>query len=109
MLWSDGRAGNGRGRKTIKLWQRKASPGEWKRQLPGWGIIRLRLIADPQRGEAMIIGIKSKREFMDEVKEDWLAIDRGESVPGPVTREYFETAEDLAAAVAKKKNPGNRK
>ena len=39
------------------------------------------------------VGIKSKKDFMEEVERDWLAIDRGEPIPQPVTRIYFESAE----------------
>jgi len=42
------------------------------------------------------VGIKSKKDFMDEVERDWLAIDRGEPAPEPVARIYFESAEALS-------------
>lgn len=50
------------------------------------------------------IGIKSKKDFMDDVKRDWLAIDRGEPVPEPVTRIYFESAEALSRVITKQRH-----
>jgi predicted transcriptional regulator len=49
------------------------------------------------------IGIKSKKKFMEEVERDWLAIDRGESIPQPVTRIYFESAEALSRVITKQR------
>ena len=49
------------------------------------------------------IGIKSKKDFMAEVERDWLAIDRGEPVPEPVTRIYFESAEALSRVLTRQR------
>lgn len=49
------------------------------------------------------IGIKSKNDFMEEVKRDWLAIDRGEPIPQPVTRIYFESAEALSRVLTRQR------
>ena len=51
-----------------------------------------------------IVGIKSKKDFMEDVKRDWLAIDRGEPVPGPVTRIYFESAEAFSRVITKQRH-----
>ena len=50
------------------------------------------------------IGIKSKKDFMEEVERDWLAIDRGEPIPQPVTRIYFESAEALTRVITKQRH-----
>lgn len=50
------------------------------------------------------IGIKSKKEFIDDVKLEWLAIDRGESVQLPITRIYFESAEALSKVITKQRH-----
>ncbi len=44
--------------------------------------------------------IKSKDDFLNELEKDWVAIDNGLVVPGPVKREYFET-EEVAVLVKK--------
>lgn len=49
------------------------------------------------------IGIKNKDDFFNEVERDWLAIDRGESVPQPVTRIYFESAEALSRVLTRQR------
>lgn len=50
------------------------------------------------------IGIKSRKDFMDDVKRDWMAIDRGEQVAGPVTKIYFESAEALSRVITKQRH-----
>lgn len=50
------------------------------------------------------IGIKSKKAFMEEIKRDWLAVDRGEPVPQPVTRIYFESADALSRVITKQRH-----
>lgn len=50
------------------------------------------------------IRIKSKKDFMEEVERDWLAIDRGEPIPQPVTRIYFESAEALSRVITKQRH-----
>ncbi len=50
------------------------------------------------------IGIKSRKEFMDDVKRDWLAIDRGEPVSEPATRIYFESAEALSRVITRQRH-----
>ena len=42
------------------------------------------------------IGIISTDDFFVELERDWQAIDRGDTVPGPVRRVYFESAEALS-------------
>lgn len=54
--------------------------------------------------DVTIIGIKSKKEFMEEVERDWLAVDRGEPVPQPVTRIYFESAEALSKVITRQRH-----
>jgi len=50
------------------------------------------------------IGIKSTDDFFKEVERDWLAIDRGEPVPQPVTRIYFESAEALSRVITRQRH-----
>jgi predicted transcriptional regulator len=50
------------------------------------------------------IGIKSPKDFMADIERDWMAIDRGESVPGPVTKIYFESAEALSRVITKQRH-----
>lgn len=50
------------------------------------------------------IGIKSKKDFMEEVERDWLAIDRGEPIPQPVARIYFESAEALSRVITRQRH-----
>jgi predicted transcriptional regulator len=49
------------------------------------------------------IGIKSTDDFFKDVERKWTAIDRGEPVPGPVTRIYFESAEALARVLTRQR------
>lgn len=42
------------------------------------------------------IGITSTDDFFVELERDWQAIDRGDTVHGPVHRVYFESAEALS-------------
>ena len=50
------------------------------------------------------IVIKSRKDFMNDVKRDWLAIDRGESVPEPVSRICFESAEALSKVITRQRH-----
>lgn len=50
------------------------------------------------------IGIKSTNDFFSEVEKKWLAIDRGEPAPEPVTKIYFESAEALSRVITKQRH-----
>jgi predicted transcriptional regulator len=50
------------------------------------------------------IGIKSKQEFFGELERDWVAIDKGEKVPVPVHRVYFESAEVLTKVITRQRH-----
>ena len=50
------------------------------------------------------IGIKSTDDFFKDVEQTWQAIDRGEPVPGPVTRIYFESAEALSRVITRQRH-----
>jgi len=50
------------------------------------------------------IAIKNTDSFFAELERDWTAIDRGESVPGPVHRVYFESAEALSRVLTKQRH-----
>ena len=50
------------------------------------------------------IGIKGTDAFFVELERDWTAIDRGETVPGPVTRVYFESAEALSRVLTRQRH-----
>ncbi len=50
------------------------------------------------------IGIKSTDDFFGELERDWTAIDRGETVPGPVHRVYFESAEALSRVLTRQRH-----
>jgi len=49
------------------------------------------------------IGIKSTENFLKDVERTWVAIDRGEPAPLPVTRIYFESAEALARVLTRQR------
>ena len=49
------------------------------------------------------IGIKSTEDFLKNVERTWVAIDRGEPAPLPVTRIYFESAEALARVLTRQR------
>ena len=49
------------------------------------------------------LAIKSKNDFIDEVKRDWMAIDKGEPAPEPVRRIYFESAEALSRVLTRQR------
>ncbi len=50
------------------------------------------------------ITIKSTDDFFSELERDWLAIDKGETVPGPVHRVYFESAEALSKILTRQRH-----
>jgi len=50
------------------------------------------------------IGIKGTADFFTELERDWTAIDRGESVSGPVHRVYFESAAALSRVLTKQRH-----
>lgn len=50
------------------------------------------------------IGIKGTNEFFAELERDWTALDRGEPVPGPVHRIYFESAEALSRVLTRQRH-----
>jgi len=50
------------------------------------------------------ITIRNKKDFIDEVKRDWMAIDRGLPAPEPVTRIYFESAEALSRVLTRQRH-----
>ena len=50
------------------------------------------------------IGIKGTDEFFAELERDWTAIDGGESVPGPVHRISFESAEALSRVLTRQRH-----
>lgn len=50
------------------------------------------------------IAIKNTDSFFAELEKDWMAIDRGEVVPGPVHRVYFESAEALSRVLTKQRH-----
>ncbi len=49
------------------------------------------------------IGIKSIVDFIKDVERTWVAIDRGEPAPLPVTRIYFESAEALSRVITRQR------
>ena len=49
------------------------------------------------------IGIKSTDDFFKDFERKWIAIDRGEPVPVPVTKIYFESAEALARVLTRQR------
>ncbi|MDD2734212.1 MAG: hypothetical protein PHF56_09745 [Desulfuromonadaceae bacterium] len=50
------------------------------------------------------IVIKGTNEFFSELEKDWTAIDRGEVVPGPIHRVYFESAEALSRVLTRQRS-----
>lgn len=50
-----------------------------------------------------IIGIKDKDQFFAELGRDFAALDRGEAIPGPVHRIYFESADALARVLTRQR------
>lgn len=50
------------------------------------------------------IAIKNTDSFFAELEKDWTAIDRGETVPGPVHRVYFESAEALSKVLTRQRH-----
>jgi predicted transcriptional regulator len=50
------------------------------------------------------IGIKGTDEFFAELKRDWTAIDRGETVPGSIHRVYFESSEALSRVLTRQRH-----
>jgi len=50
------------------------------------------------------IGIQGTDSFFAELERDWTAIDRGESVSGPVHRVSFESAEALSRVLTKQRH-----
>ena len=50
------------------------------------------------------IGIKGTDAFFVELERGWTAIDRGETVPGPVHRVYFESAEALSRVLTRQRH-----
>jgi predicted transcriptional regulator len=50
------------------------------------------------------ISIQGTDDFFSELEKDWTAIDRGESVSGPVHRVYFESAEALSRVLTKQRH-----
>ncbi|MBV5339144.1 MAG: MarR family transcriptional regulator [Deltaproteobacteria bacterium] len=50
------------------------------------------------------IAIKSTDVFFAELEKDWMAIDRGDTVPGPVHRVYFASAEALSKVLTKQRH-----
>jgi predicted transcriptional regulator len=49
------------------------------------------------------IAIKNTGSFFAELEKDWTAIDRGEAIPGPVHRVYFESAEALSKVLTRQR------
>jgi predicted transcriptional regulator len=49
------------------------------------------------------IGIKNKDQFFTELEQDWRAIDRGEKIPEPIHRVYFESAEVLSRVLTRQR------
>ena len=43
-------------------------------------------------------------KYFKDVEQTWLAIDRGEPVPEPVTRIYFESAEALSRVITRQRH-----
>jgi predicted transcriptional regulator len=50
------------------------------------------------------IAIKNTDSFFAELEKDWTAIDRGETIPGPVHRVYFESAEALSKVLTRQRH-----
>ena len=50
------------------------------------------------------IGIKSTQDFFGELERDWVAIDEGKNVPGPIHRVYFESAEVLSRVITRQRH-----
>lgn len=50
-----------------------------------------------------VIGIKSTAEFFADLERDFAALDRGEAIPGPVHRIYFESAEAFARILTRQR------
>jgi predicted transcriptional regulator len=50
------------------------------------------------------IGIKGKQDFFAELERDWTAIDKGEKVPGPIHRVFFESAEVLSKVITRQRH-----
>ena len=50
------------------------------------------------------IAIKNTDSFFAELEKDWTAIERGETVPGPVHRVYFESAEALSKVLTRQRH-----
>ena len=50
-----------------------------------------------------VIGIKGTEEFFSDLKQDFAALDRGEAIPGPLHRIYFESAEALSRVITRQR------
>jgi predicted transcriptional regulator len=50
------------------------------------------------------IHIKSGKDFLKDLEEDWQAIDKGEPPPEPVHRILFESAEMLSKVITKQRH-----
>jgi predicted transcriptional regulator len=50
------------------------------------------------------IGIKSTQNFFQELERDWVEIDAGKKVPGPIHRVYFESAEVLSRVITRQRH-----
>ena len=50
------------------------------------------------------IAIKSTDDFFAELEKDWTTIDREDTVPGPVHRVYFESAEALSKVLTRQRH-----
>jgi len=50
------------------------------------------------------IAIKNTDSFFTELEKDWTAIDRGETIPEPVHRVYFESAEALSRVLTRQRH-----
>lgn len=50
------------------------------------------------------IAVKGTDDFFAELEMDWTAIERGETVPGPVHRVYFESAEALSRVLTRQRH-----
>ena len=50
-----------------------------------------------------LIGIKRKDQFFTDLERDFAALERGETLPGPVHRVYFESAEALSRVITRQR------
>jgi predicted transcriptional regulator len=50
-----------------------------------------------------VIGIKRNEQFFSDLERDFAALDRGETIPGPVHQVYFESAEALSRVITRQR------